>query len=255
MALIPRVIPVLLLKGEGLYKGSHFKNHSYVGDPINTVRIFNDKEVDELALIDIQASVEGKGPNFELLEQIASEAFMPMAYGGGIRTVEQANRVFEIGFEKVIIGTQAVQDPAFIGALSERFGNQSVIVSVDIKKSLFKRDLVMFLSGRKKSAFEVDEYLSIIQKFGAGEVVLNAIDRDGKKSGYDTDLITKVSSRLNIPVIASCGAWNDSDIVKGLKAGASAVAAGSMFVYEGPLNAVLMSYPKRQDLEALFKEL
>ena len=255
MTLIPRVIPVFLLKDSLLYKGKSFKRHKYVGDPINTIKIFNDKEVDEIILLDINTSIKQKKIDFELLEKIASEAFIPMAYGGGIHCLEDAKVIFEIGFEKIVIGTAAITNPELLEELTEHFGSQSIVVSMDVKKNFFGKYKLMSFCGTKMSSYTIESFLENIRKSEVGELFLNAIDRDGSKKGYDLELIKKVSSALDIPVISGSGAWSLNHLKEGLMYGASAVAAGSMFVYHGPHNAVMMNYPSRDVLEILFKEL
>jgi len=249
-----RVIPVLLLKKGGLYKGVRFKNHKYVGDPINTVKIFNDKEVDELVLLDIEASRYKKPINFELLQQIATEAFMPLAYGGGISSIEDATKLFSIGFEKVILSTNAVNNIDLIHQLVSTFGSQSIIVSIDVKKGFLGKYRVYTKSGSSKTKYNPIDFAKKMQEIGVGEVVLNSIDCDGIMEGYDLDIIQKVSSVLSIPLIASGGAGELNNIKEAKKAGASAMGVGSMFVYHGIHKAVLISYPKYETLYKLFEE-
>ena len=251
ITLLPRVIPVLLLKNEGLYKGKEYKNHKYVGDPINTVKLFNEKEVDELLILDITANSDAKNPNYAMLQDLASEAFMPMGYGGGVRRLDQAEKIFEIGFEKIVLGTYAIETPELISTFAKKFGSQSVVVSVDVNKDIFGRLRVFGFSGKKKSKLDLIKYLYTIQNAGAGEVILNDISRDGKKIGYNTDLIKKVSSHMEVPLVAGCGAWEISHFQDALDAGASAVAAGSIFVYEGKYDAVLINYPTKEVLKSV----
>lgn len=249
-----RVIPVLLLKNGGLYKGVRFKNHKYVGDPINTVKIFNDKEVDELVLLDIEASRYNKPIDFELLEQIATEAFMPLAYGGGIRTVEDAKRIFNIGFEKVILNTNAVENSELLYQLVYSFGSQSIIVAIDIKRSFLGNYSVYTKSGSFKTRYNPINFAKKMEEIGVGEILLNSIDRDGVMCGYDLDIIKAISQSLSIPLIASGGAGALEDMRRAKEMGASAVGVGSMFVYNGIHKAVLVSYPKYEQLYKLFEE-
>lgn len=248
-----RVIPLLLLSDVGLVKSTKFKNPKYVGDPINAIRIFNDKEVDELIVIDINATKNLREPNYALIEQFAGECFMPLAYGGGIQTVAQAERLFSLGVEKICIQTAALKTPEFITDLARRFGSQSIVVSIDIRKDFFGRLRVyQSATGRLLD----DEYLNVIcklEKAGAGEILLNAVDRDGTLAGPDLMLIKQVSQHLDVPLIAIGGVSSLSDIKACVDVGASAVAAGAFFVFHGPHRAVLITYPEYHILEKLFE--
>lgn len=243
-----RVIPVLLLKDMGLYKGEKFKDHKYVGDPINAVRIFNEKEVDELVFLDISATSSGKGPNYALIKDIASEAFMPFGYGGGIHSLEQAKKIFSLGVEKVILCTAAYETPELITQISSVYGAQSVIVCIDIKKSLFGSEEVYVRNGAKKINMKPVEYAIKMQQLGAGELIINSIDREGSGKGFDLSLIEQISEAVEIPVVASGGASTLSHFSEAINSGASAVAAGSMFIFHGKHKAVLITYPKYVDL-------
>jgi cyclase len=243
MSIRPRVIPSLLLRGGGLVKTRGFKAPVYVGDPINTVRIFNDKGVDELVLLDISATPEGRGPLFDLLSAIASEAFMPLAYGGGIRIVDDARKILTLGFEKVVINTAALESPHFIRELSELTGSQSVVVSIDVRRKLLGRYEVYGSGGRKATGLDPVRHATAMQKMGAGEILLNSIDCDGKMEGYDLELIRNVATAVDIPVIACGGAGSLADLSAALQSGADAVSAGSLFVFHGRHRAVLISYP------------
>lgn len=249
-----RVIPVLLLKDGGLYKGVKFKNHKYVGDPINTVKIFNDKEVDELVLLDIEASRYNKPIDFNLLQEIATEAFMPLAYGGGVRSLEDAKRLFSIGFEKVILNTNAINNMELVRQLVSIFGSQSVIVSIDIKRGFLGQYRVYKKSASFKTKLNPIDFAKKMEDLGVGEIILNSIDNDGVMGGYDLDIIQRVTKVLSIPVIACGGAGDLEDVKEAKEKGASAVGAGSMFVYHGVHKAVLISYPKYEKLCELFEE-
>lgn len=245
-----RVIPVLLLRNSGLYKTVKFKDPRYIGDPINSVRIFNEKEVDELAFIDISATPAGRGPDFDMLEQIAGEAFMPMAYGGGITSFEQVKRILSLGFEKVIFNTAAFDHPGVLAEASRVYGAQAVVGCLDVKKTLLGRYELYTHSGSKKRSVSLPDQIANFERLGVGEILVNAIDRDGVMGGYDTALVKAVSSRCSIPVIACGGAGSLDDLAAGVaQGGASAVAAGSMFVYKGVHRAVLINYPERRDLK------
>jgi cyclase len=246
-----RVIPCLLLRNGGLVKTSKFANPKYVGDPINAIRIFNDKEVDELLVLDIIASKERREPEYALIEQFAGECFMPLCYGGGIRTVEQARRLFALGVEKVCVQTAALEDPTLITRIADDFGVQSIVVSIDIKRD-WRNKPKLYSSAAGKILRE--PYLSYLQSVvaqGAGEIALNAVDRDGMMQGMDVDLIREASSVLSVPLIAMGGAGSLIDIKAAVDAGASAVAAGAFFVFHGPHRAVLITYPRYRELEEL----
>jgi cyclase len=239
----------------GLVKGEKFKNHKYVGDPINAVRIFNEKEVDELAFIDISATVNGREPDYSLIEDIATEAFMPMAYGGGIQRVDQVERLFRLGVEKVIINTAFSENPTFITDCSRIVGSQSIVVSVDFKKSLLGKYEVWSHNASKKTGEHPVNYAKRAASLGAGEIILTSVDREGTGGSLDLDLIGQVTQALDIPVIAQGGVGSLADIKACvLNAGASGVAAGSFFTFHGKHRAVLLTYPAYQELEKLFDE-
>lgn len=246
-----RVIPALLLRNNGLVKTVRFKDPKYVGDPINAIRIFNEKEVDELMLLDITASKENREPNFEMIEHIAGECFMPLAYGGGVRTVEQAQRIYTLGVEKICLQTSALENPGLVTELAQRFGSQSVMVSVDVKRNWMGKP--QLYSSAKASSLGSNwiERAQQLVKHGAGEVLLNAVDKDGTLQGPDLSLIEQLSKAINVPLIAVGGVGSMGDIKAAVNAGASAVAAGAFFVYHGPHRAVLITYPKYAELEAL----
>ncbi len=247
-----RVMPCLLLSGRGLVKTVRFRSPSYVGDPVNTVRIFNELEVDELVLLDIGATPEGREIQYGLLEEIAGECFMPFAYGGGVGSVEDAGRLFEVGAEKVVVNSTALENPDLITGLAKRFGSQAVVVSIDVKKDFFGRYRVFGCGGRSKSGHSPELWARRMEECGAGEILLTAIDREGTFGGYDTTLIRMVSDVLEIPVIANGGASCVEDFKKAVhEGGASALAAGSMVVYQGAGKGVLTNFPARKELNAL----
>jgi cyclase len=244
-----RVIPVLLLRGEGLVKTVGFDNPKYIGDPINAVRIFNEKEVDELIFLDIEAGVKGHGPQFDLLSSIAEEAFMPMAYGGGINTLEQIRRLFELGFEKIVINSAAYRDLTLIERAAAMFGSQSIVGAIDVRRSTIGEFELYSSSGRMRESISLSDHLDRLVKAGAGEVFINSIDRDGNLSGYDLALLKEVCARVNVPVVACGGAGEIRHFVEAVEeAHVSAVAAGSLFVFVGPHRAVLITYPDRDVL-------
>ncbi len=247
-----RVIPALLLQNGGLVKTRQFKDPKYVGDPINAIRIFNDKEVDELIVLDINASKDHIPPDYETIELFASECFMPLCYGGGISSLAQAKDVFNLGVEKISLQSAAIDDLNLVSKIAECFGSQSVVVSVDIKKNW--RNTLSLYDHRKKNKAHYNwlEFCQLAIEAGAGEILINAVDQDGLMKGYDLDLIRQLAQEVSVPIIALGGAGTNEDFKSAVKAGASAVAAGSMFVFHGPHRAVLITYPKYDDLEKLF---
>lgn len=238
-----RTIPVLLLKNGGLYKTVNFKNPKYVGDPINAVKIFNEKETDELILLDYNASADGRSIDYKRIEEIASEAFMPMAYGGGIKTLDDAKKVFDCGFEKVVLNSVLVDNPGLIQQIGNIYGAQAVVGSIDYKKNILGKGKVYIRSGSKSTGYGPVEWAEKLQEYGAGEIMLNCIDRDGTWDGYDLDTIKKLTERISVPLIACGGAGSISDLKQAVTAGASAVAAGSMFVFQKKGMGVLISFP------------
>lgn len=247
-----RVIPCLLLLDGRLVKTIQFKKPNYVGDPINIVRIFNTKEVDEVVFLDIGATPNQKPPAFQLIAEIASECFMPLAYGGGISSLEHAKTLFNIGVEKIILNTKAIKDESFISRLADHYGNQSIIVSIDVKKNFFGRYYVYSHCGKKRTILNPVKHAIDMQNKGAGEILLTSMNCDGKMSGYDIELIKMLTQAVDIPVIACGGAGEVTDFVKAVKrGGASAVAVGSMVVYQGRNRAVLTKFPKREELLSL----
>jgi imidazole glycerol-phosphate synthase subunit HisF len=245
----PRVIPCLLLKNEGLVKTVKFKDPKYLGDPINIVRIFNDKEVDELIFLDILATVENRRPNFELLGKITSECFMPLGYGGGIRTLEDVKQLLSMGVEKIVLNTSAVENPSLIRAAADYAGSQAVVISLDVKKTLLGKYEVYTRGGKKGTGLDPVKFAVEMEKQGAGELFLNSIDRDGTMQGYDLELVRRVADSVTVPVVACGGAGNIQHLAEAIQAGASAAAAGSMFVFQGPLRGVLISYPAQEELK------
>lgn len=243
-----RVIPCLLLENNGLVKTQKFSNPKYVGDPINAIRIFNEKEVDELIVLDIQASKLGKEPNYQLIEEFAGECFMPLCYGGGIRSIEQAQHLFALGVEKISLQTSILNDFHLVRQITNRFGNQSVVVSIDIKKNFLGH--YKLYSAAQGKIIEQDwlDFLQQATLAGAGEILLNSVDRDGSMGGMDLRMIQTAASVCKTPLIALGGVGRLADIRSAVKAGASAVAAGSFFVFHGPHRAVLITYPKYTEL-------
>jgi cyclase len=250
-----RIIPVLLLHKGGLVKSIRFKNYQYVGDPINAVKIFNEKEVDEIIVLDIDASAKKQAPDFKAIEEICGEAFMPLAYGGGISTLDQAKQLLYNGAEKVILNTALLEQPHLIESIAKQFGNQSVVASIDYKKTFLGKLKVFGTNGSKKTNWEPIELAIRAAEYGAGEIMLNSIEMDGTYSGYDLCVLEQVSSAVNIPIIACGGASSMHDFKSAIENGASAVAAGSMFVFQRPNQAVLISYPKPTEIKELNENL
>lgn len=249
-----RVIPCLLLRGSGLVKTVKFKDPRYLGDPRNTVKIFNEKEVDELVLLDILATPEDRPLQFDLVREIVSEAFMPLAYGGGLRTLDDCRQMLQLGVEKVVINSHAVADPSFITKAASEFGSQSVVVALDVRRSIFGRYEVLTCGGRKSTDADPITLAQRMAAAGAGELIITAIDRDGTMQGYDLQLVRSVSDAVDIPVVACGGAGTIQHLAEGVRIGrASAVAAGSMFVFQGKHRAVLISFPAASDLRTAFE--
>lgn len=239
-----RVIPTLLLKNSGLVKTRQFKNPVYIGDPINAVRIFNEKEVDELVLMDIMASTEGYEPKYDWIKDIVSESFMPIGYGGGIKNVEQAKKLYDTGIEKIILNSEA-NNPSLITSLANIYGNQSIVVCIDARKNFFGGYSIYGYGGTQKMNLTPDKMAQMVVNAGAGEIIIQSIDREGTMKGFDLDLIKMVSESVEIPIVASGGAGTIEDLKDALTiGGASAVSAGSMFLFKGKHRGILINYPK-----------
>ena len=237
------MIPCLLLRGHGLVKTKKFRDPVYVGDPVNAVRIFSEKEVDELVILDIDASREGREPNYELVAEIAGECFMPVAYGGGISTLAQARKLIRCGIEKVVINSAAIESTALIREIADVFGSQAVVGAIDAKKNLLGGHRVFVKSGTIDVRVKPEDHAASLEQAGAGEIFLNSIDCDGQMQGFDLTLIQKVAHRVSVPLVACGGAGNVEHLRQAIiEGGASAVAAGSMFVFHGKHRAVLINY-------------
>jgi cyclase len=238
----PRIIPSLLYHNKGLVKTVNFKSPKYVGDPINAVRIFNEKEVDELAFFDIDATVLNKEPDYSLIEKLANQSRMPLCYGGGVKTIEQAQKIFGLGIEKIALSSSVIQNPKLISNIADRVGSQSVIVVLDVKKKLIGGYEVYTHNGKKSTGINPFKFALEAEKLGAGEIIINSIDQDGVMKGFDMNLIDKISESISIPMTVLGGAGS----VLG-------VAAGSLFVFKGPYKAVLINYPTQEEKNKLFK--
>ncbi len=244
-----RVIPTLLLDGKALVKTSKFSHPIYIGDPINAVRIFNEKEVDELILCDITATIQKRPPDFDLIESIVSESFMPICYGGGINKIEHAEILFRLGVDKIAINSAAVEDIYFLQELASRYGNQSIVVSIDYKKTVWGAQKVFIHSGKKNTGLDPIELAQKLELAGAGEIYLTSVDREGSMQGYDLEMLKLMSDATGIPIIANGGAGQLIHFREAIDAGASAVTAGSMFVFHGKLKGILINYPDKIQLD------
>lgn len=256
--LYPRIIPCLLVHNKGLVKTTKFKDPKYVGDPINAVKIFNEKEVDELIVVNIDSTTRKIEPDYKMIENLATECRMPLCYGGGIKTVEQAQKIFSLGVEKIALSSLAVENLNLVANISKRVGNQSVVVVLDVKKKLFGNKYEVFIhNGNIATGIEPVAYAKKLQDIGIGEIVINSIDQDGVMQGYDMKLIENVRNAVSIPITVLGGAGSLEDIGSVIKEhGIIGVAAGSLFVFKGKFKAVLINYPtieeKKRFLEKYF---
>lgn len=250
----PRIIPSLLLHDKGLVKTVNFKSPKYVGDPINAVRIFNEKQVDELAFFDIDATVLGKEPDYVLIEKLANQSRMPLCYGGGVQTVEQAQKIFSLGIEKIALSSAVIKNPQLVTQIADRVGSQSVIVVLDIKKKLLGGYEVYTHNGKRSTGINPVKFAKELEQLGAGEIILNSIDQDGVMKGFDMILIDKIAENISIPLTVLGGAGSLNDIEKVIdKHGVIGVAVGSLFVFKGPYKAVLINYPTQSEKSKVFK--
>jgi cyclase len=246
-----RVIPVLLLKDRVLYKTIRFSEPKYVGDPLNVLRIFNDKEVDEIIFLDIAATPGGREPDYHFIEQLATECFMPVCYGGGVRDLDQVREIVRRGVEKVSLNSAVLEDDTLVRRAAQEFGSSTIVVSVDVRRERKGSYSVWSRGGTKRSRWELIPYLRSLEEDGAGEILLNSIDQDGTMSGYDLTLINLAAQAIGIPIIACGGAGSVEDLRTALDAGVSAAAAGSLFVFKGKHRAVLVSYPSSEAIDAM----
>ena len=245
----PRIIPVLLLKDLALVKSVRFKDHKYIGDPINAVKIFNDLKADELVFLDIEASRNRTSISLDFVRDVGEEAFMPFSVGGGIDSMEKIKAILAAGAEKVIINTKAGQDPVFIKEASEAFGSSTIVVCMDVKKKLFKGERRWIVSGSRSTKYTPLEFARLMEANGAGELVVQSIERDGTMNGYDVDLIRSIATSVSMPVVALGGAGSKEDLADAYRNGeANALAAGSLFVYQDKKRGVLINYPEKKEL-------
>ncbi len=244
----PRIIPCLLIKDKGLVKTINFKNPKYLGDPINAVRIFNEKEVDELLVLDIDATINDVEPDYKMIENIASECRMPLCYGGGVKTIEQAQRIFGLGVEKIALSSVAIENPKFVTQIANIVGKQSVVIVMDVKKKLFGGYEIYTHNGSKKTGIDPLDFAKKMQELGAGEIVLNCIDKDGEMKGFDLTIIEKIRNVITLPFTVMGGAGSLKDIADLIaKYKIIGVAAGSLFVFKGIYKAVLINYPSKDE--------
>lgn len=254
--LYPRIIPCLLIHNKGLVKTVKFKDPKYVGDPLNAVRIFNEKEVDELMVIDIDATSNNREPDYKLIQNLATECRMPLCYGGGIKTVDQALKIFSLGVEKIAISSIVVENPEIISKIAERVGNQSVIVVIDVRKKFLsnKYELITY-NATKVTGRDPIEFVKYCESLGAGEIVINSIDHDGTMKGYDYLIIDKIREEISLPITALGGAGNLNHIGELIsRHGIIGAAAGSLFVFKGKYKAVLINYPNKYEKEQLIQK-
>lgn len=251
----PRIIPCLLVHDKGLVKTVHFKDAKYVGDPINAVRIFNEKEVDEIMILDIDATTKGAEPDYKMIENLAAECRMPLCYGGGVKTLEQAQRIFSLGVEKIAISSAAVNNPCLISEIGRCVGSQSIVVVLDVKKSNSGNYEIWINNGKKNTGKDAIAFSKELEKLGAGEIVINSIDNDGQMKGYDLELVEKIRESVHLPLTVLGGAGKLEDIGTLIsKYGIIGAAAGSFFVFKGVFRAVLISYPDQKVKSKLIKE-
>jgi cyclase len=245
----PRIIPVLLLKNGGLVKSVRFREHKYIGDPMNAVRIFNELKADELVLLDIDASRQRRTISLDLVREVGEEASMPFSVGGGIRSLGDIESVIKAGAEKVVIGTRAAEDPQFVKEASDQFGSSTVVVCIDAKRKLFAGQRAWFLNGTRATEFAPIEFARVMEQNGAGELIIQSIERDGQMNGYDVDLTRTISAAVSVPVVALGGAGRTHDLTEAYTDGhATGLAAGSMFVYKDKKRGVLINYPEKGEL-------
>lgn len=250
--LIERLIPCLLVQSGGIYKTVKFKAPTYLGDPVNAVKIFSDKEADEIVILDIEATPSGNGPDFDLIADIAAQAFMPVCYGGGVSSLAQMERLYALGIEKVLLSTSAHSTPELVAEAAKHFGSQSVVVCLDCRKPFLSSRYALYAErGRRRLAEPLLDAARRFETLGAGEIVLNNIDRDGTMQGYDHALLEEVTGALTVPVVALGGAKDLDDMRRALhKSGAAGAAAGSLFSFRWPERAVLINYPKSRTVVA-----
>ena len=250
----PRIIPVLLLQDNVLVKSIQFKNHKYIGDPINAVKIFNDLKADEIVFLDISATKNNRLISLDFVKNVGEEANMPFAVGGGIKTIEDIQAIIAAGAEKIIINSAAVENPDFIKQAAETFGSSTIVVCIDVKKNMFGKEKQWINNGKKSTTYTPEDFAVLMEKNGAGEIIIQSITNDGSMDGYDLALIEKISRAVSIPVTALGGAKDIADLELAYKQGhATGLAAGSIFVYQSKRRGVLITYPEKEQIDKLFK--
>mgnify|MGYP001457606753 CR=1 FL=1 len=254
--LMPRIIPCLLIHKDGLVKSVNFKDYKYIGDPINTVKIFNEKEVDELIVLDIDATRNNTRPNFNLISKIASECRMPLCYGGGVKTVNDAKEIIRLGVEKVSVSSAAIENPQLVSEIANEIGSQSISVVIDYKKNIFGNYEIWINNGQVNTKKSLLKNLPDFTSLGAGELIFNSISNDGTLRGYDISLAKNIRSKINTPITFLGGASSYEDMSSMInEVGVVGLAAGSLFVFKGKYKAVLINYPKYDDKVKIFKSL
>ena len=251
--MLKRIIPVLLLSNRGLIKTQQFQDPKYIGDPINAVKIFSEKEVDELVFLDIHASKRNQDPDFDLIKDIASESYMPFSYGGGIKSLSQAEKILKNGAEKIIINNSFLFNHALASEMISAFGSSSVVACIDVKKNILGKYKVYSHVQEKSIDKDLKDCLEMSENIGFGEVIVQSVDFDGCMRGYDKNLILKVRESISAPLVALGGAGSLEDIRDILNAGADAAAAGSLFTFYGKYRAVLITYPEYKEIRELLK--
>ena len=252
----PRIIPSLLVHNNGLVKTVKFKNHKYIGDPINTVKIFNEKQVDELVIFDIDATVKNNEPNYKMIESIAMECRMPLCYGGGIKSVEQASNIFSLGVEKIALSSEALINSQILHDIGDQVGLQSVVVVLDIKRNIFGKLEIFIKNGTTKMKINPFKYIHRLKDIGVGEIIINSINNDGTMLGYDFIMLDKIIKDVDMPLTILGGAGSMQDIANAFqKYGIIGASAGSLFVFKGKYKAVLVNYPSEQEKEEMYNSL
>lgn len=246
----PRVIPVLLVKGKGLVKSVRFKNYRYIGDPMNAVKLFNDLRADELVFLDIEATQQNRTIDAELVRRVGEESNMPFSVGGGIRTLDHIRELTSFGAERVIIGSEAALNPSFIKQAADAFGSSTIAVCIDVGKGWFGKKKMVYCNAKRKAPYDPVEFAQLMQENGAGELVVQSVDRDGTRTGYDIELLQKISEVTRIPIVALGGAGELQHMKTAYQeARATGLAAGSLFVYHGTRQGVLINYPSREEMD------
>ncbi len=249
----PRIIPVLLLNKNHLVKSIRFKDYRYIGDPINAVKIFNDLRADELVFLDIAATKEKRTISLDFVKEVGEEANMPFAVGGGINKLEDIKKIIAVGAEKVVLGSVAITNPEFVAQAADAFGSSTIAICIDVKTNIWGKEKIWIKNGSESHSFALEEFAKKMQALGAGEIIIQSIERDGTQTGYDLSLIKRVSKAVTIPVVALGGAGEHQHLKQAYEESyANGLAAGSIFVYQGKRNGVLVNYPEKEEIKKLF---